>query len=824
MKKLLLLPAIICFTILLLIFIPAGSEAQVLREMRLLDKAQKIDNEIVARRDLNGNYCAAIKVVSDMDGFSYDAFDGVVGEVDARPGLDIVYLTTSERVFEIYKTGYKPLRIILSEAGIHLKPGEVWQISVAGDEQVIALPVTLRFYPIEAKLYINDELRSKSNTYSLPVGNHRIRIEMEGYETIDEVISVDEQNVFYEWSMKGKQTQWMVITSQPIGADVYLNEELKGQTPLQLNIELGTYRYSIRFDLYYNYEGTIELTGRTRGDIVALLKPNFGFIRVTTKPEAGASVLINGMPQTQATPVTSERLKSGVYTVSVSKNMFHPISREITVEDEKTTDVVIDMKPAFGMLYINSAPESGAQVSVNGNPAGMVTPCEIPSLPSGEHIISVRKEWFMPSSKTITMSDGENQTLNFEMQPNYALLNVAVDPDAEIYVNDQLKGTGNWEGRVGAGWQIIEVKKEKHASETKKIEAKIGESYNLRVTPKPITGSLSVQTNPHDASIELNGKYYGTTPVNLNDLLIGAYQLVLSKTGYGTVTREVGITENQVTKVSESLQQGATILIKSTPLGGAVTINGKSYGKTPATADLTFGTYKVQVELNNNKTEQTIEVKPKGAVEFNILLAQKVRFKTNPWGARISVDLDDKGETPLTVPLLSGDYAIRAELSGYRTRNRYISVKDKAKTVNINMKPATIWGVGFILPGEGCEGGVEIFISGKVEFGASLYGPKAMYNVPYSEYDVFGYSLNLGYRIPYPLDFSVHAGYGGRSFTNKDYEEEYEKFNSFILGVTLPLYITRKGGLYVKADYWFETEDKGILLYTIGLFGRAGGK
>lgn len=820
MKKLLQSLAKTCFAAMLLIFIPAGSEAQVLREMKLLEKAQKIDNEIVARRDLNGNYCAAIKVVSDMDGFSYDAFDGVVGEVDARPGLDIVYLTTGEQVLEIYKTGYKPMRIILTEAGIHLKPGEVWQITLAGDERVITLPVTLRFYPMEAKLYINDELRAKSNTYSLPVGDHRIRLEMDGYETIDEVISVGEQNVFYEWTMKGRQTQWMVITSQPVGADVYLNDELKGQTPLQLNMELGNYTYSIRLDLYHNYEGAIELSGRTRGDIIAMMKPNFGFIHVITKPESGAAVFINGMALAQNTPVTSERLRSGVYTVSVNKTMYHPITREITVEDEKTTEVVIDMQPAFGMLYINSSPESGAQVTVNGNPTGKVTPCEIESLPSGEHQISVRKEWFLPASKTITMTDGENQTLNFEMQPNYALINVTADQDAEIYVNDQLKSNGSWEGRVGAGWQIVEVKKDKHTPDIKKIEAKIGETYNLRLTPKPITGSLSVQTTPHDASIELNGKYYGTTPVNINNLLIGTYQLVLTKSGYGTVTKEVVITENQVAKISETLLQGTTILIKSTPLGGEVTIDGKSFGKTPATANLTFGTYTVQVELNNNKTERTIEITPKGAVEFNILLAQKVRFKTNPWGARILVDLEDKGETPVTVPLLAGEYLIRAELSGYRTRNRYISVKDKAKTVNINMKPTTIWGVGFILPGDGCEGGVDIFISGKVEFGASLYGPKAMYNVPYSEYDRLGYSLSLGYRIPYPVDISLHAGYGGRSFTNKNHEEEYQRFNSFILGATLPIYITRKGGMYVKADYWFTTEDKGMLLYTIGLFGR----
>ncbi len=66
------------------------SHAQ-LAKMSISGTPQKSSDEIVGKRDANGRFCAAIQVISDMDGFSYDAYNGVV-ELDDQPGRDMVYL------------------------------------------------------------------------------------------------------------------------------------------------------------------------------------------------------------------------------------------------------------------------------------------------------------------------------------------------------------------------------------------------------------------------------------------------------------------------------------------------------------------------------------------------------------------------------------------------------------------------------------------------------------------------------------------------------------------------------------------------------------
>src|SRR6056297_2451872 len=96
-------------------------------QLHIKGQPQKSSSEIVAVRDANGNYCAAIKILSDMDGFKYESYNGVV-KVKDNPGEDIVYLSADERVLQVYKTGYQSMKIILSEIGIQLEEKAVWEI------------------------------------------------------------------------------------------------------------------------------------------------------------------------------------------------------------------------------------------------------------------------------------------------------------------------------------------------------------------------------------------------------------------------------------------------------------------------------------------------------------------------------------------------------------------------------------------------------------------------------------------------------------------------------------------------------------------------
>lgn len=230
--------------------------------MRLVGEVNKSDDEIVTRRDVNGNLAAAIQVISDMDGFSYDAYNGVVGNVDARPGMDIVYLSTSERVLEIYKSGYQPLKIILSEYGIRLKPQEVWQIKVTGDPlPPQTLPVTIRKTPTDATLTIDGQPAANSGPYVLVPGDHQLKIEKEGYATVEETITVNDKQVFFEYILERNTDAELQIETTPSGASVYLDGFLLGKSPVTLIYPIGSYSLRIVKEGYLSIQNeSLEVT------------------------------------------------------------------------------------------------------------------------------------------------------------------------------------------------------------------------------------------------------------------------------------------------------------------------------------------------------------------------------------------------------------------------------------------------------------------------------------------------------------------------------------------------------------------------------------
>jgi formylglycine-generating enzyme required for sulfatase activity len=609
-----------------LLFQPLSSQHISVESFRMLE------NDMDARvhhpkRDQNGELSAIIKVVTTETGFAWDG--GTLGIVDA-----------------VRKTGEYWLYI----------PRGAQRITISHDR----LGVLRNYaYPIPIEAAIVYEMRLTT-----------ARIET----TIIEPVA---------------ETQWLVVTSEPDGADVYIDNIHKGQTPVQMELNTGTYSYRIEKTLYHPYAGRVTLTKEKRETIDAKLNPNYGYIKVTTTPESGAEitlngnklqqtsphttnrmpageyqitvsksmfhsetrnvnigegkteelaitmkpdfgllrvitnpepgaeVTINGNPHRSKTPFTTERLRAGNYELSVSLPMYHSETREITIGDGETTEVVFDLRPSFGEVSVTTKPETGAEVLVNGISTGKNTPCELDRLPTGQHQITVRKEWYQPKTIAVDITDGLSDHFEIEMEPTFGILNVTAEHDAQIFVNDDRKASAQWEGRLIAGWYTVEARKDKYHSDQKRVEIKLAETQNLSLHPKPMTGAVRIQTTPFDSDITINGKDHGKTPNTIRDLLIGEYTVVLSKQGHAAVTRNVTVTENETVEIEEDLPAGMTVTITSVPAGAELYINNQKVGITPYTSQLSFGSHRLKL-INRSKTlEETIQIAQEGKNAFS---------------------------------------------------------------------------------------------------------------------------------------------------------------------------------------------------------------
>jgi hypothetical protein len=181
------------------------------------------------------------------------------------------------------------------------------------------------------------------------------------------------------------------------------------------------------------------------------------------------------------------------------------------------------------------------------------------------------------------------------MAPNFAMVEVKLPADATLFVNNERRSTGNWSGRLNAGVYTFEARKDKHRPARVDFQLLAGDTRDFELEPQPITGSLDVVTMPPQASIKLNGKDYGTTPNTIRNLIIGDYNLVLEKPGFGTVRKKFAITEGAITTVNENLATGKQVTIESAPTGAALFINGKPEGTTPARLTVPFGNSNIKL-------------------------------------------------------------------------------------------------------------------------------------------------------------------------------------------------------------------------------------
>jgi formylglycine-generating enzyme required for sulfatase activity len=397
MKKTTLLVLLICSFL--------STYSQDSKELKIIGKPNKMNTgEMVARRDANGNFCAAIQMVSNQDGFTYDSFDGIVGKIDDKPGMDMVYLTSSERVLQVFKTGFKPLKIILSDYGIVLKPREVWQIEINGESTADQLPVTIRFTPADASLSIDGKAVALASTNNLSVGQHKVSIVKDGFQAVEKTIMVDDKNVFFEYKLLKQADAALQIETIPEGATVYLDGINLGLSPIAAFYKPGNYPIKIVKEGYVSLEN-LMLEVKTPQTIKSYnLEENVGYITVNTN--SLATVYFNNE---KVANYKNVKLAPQLVKIKVVMPKAEILEQQIVLK--RNDRQVIDMFPEVqtGTLQIAVTPFN-ATVEVTGDAGERYTATGMKvfeDIPVGTYTIKVSANSYTTASETALVKTGE---------------------------------------------------------------------------------------------------------------------------------------------------------------------------------------------------------------------------------------------------------------------------------------------------------------------------------------------------------------------------------------------------------------------------------
>lgn len=235
---------------------------------------------------------------------------------------------------------------------------------------------------------------------------------------------------------------------------------------------------------------------------------------------------------------TKKVASATTYELKVKTN-----KKKAKVDNSKKGMAVFNIKPSNALLLIDGqvADGSGGAYSL--------------SLPYGTHYYTVKLKDFSINNQVVHI-DKNAKTINVDLTEFFAKLDITCRTgDAEISVNGEQKGIGKWGGMVIPGSYVIEASKDGCHSQTRQIVLTDNDTQAIDFSAlKTITGSLCVDYEPAGSDVLLNGKKVGVTPLVLNELPVGEYQLEIWKEYYVKEFFNVKIAEDQEWKESGKLK------------------------------------------------------------------------------------------------------------------------------------------------------------------------------------------------------------------------------------------------------------------------------
>lgn len=182
--------------------------------------------------------------------------------------------------------------------------------------------------------------------------------------------------------------------------------------------ELSSTEFHFPYDMEPKKGYDLTLVNKTSNG-----KVGFGSLSVTTKPEDGATVKLNGIVMTQKTPYVNDMISVGEYDVEISKHGFKKVTRHIIIQEGVKENVMVDMPYACGSLKVTSEP-SGAYVYVDNVKRGK-TPVIVNDLHIGNHTVCVEAVDYKTVTKKITIAEDKTEMISVKLEPLTSFITLA---------------------------------------------------------------------------------------------------------------------------------------------------------------------------------------------------------------------------------------------------------------------------------------------------------------------------------------------------------------------------------------------------------------
>lgn len=336
--------------------------------------------------------------------------DQYLGKASLKEPLKVENLLEGTYSLRVLASGYSNY----TEA-VAIKPKIRREVQVA----MRSLPGTLKLVsdPQGAKVIVNNKEigRTPMQVDTVSEGQYRVVYELAGFQSMDRQVEVRSgQQTEVKGVLKVKPGS-LAVTSVPSGADIYVNDQRMGVTPLVVdNVVPGTVSIRVEKPQYSTLRDVVAVKPGAQASFAAPLSrltgrltvvPSIDSVKVVVREASGRTV------EERMAPFHQLDLDIGEYDVELSRPLHVTQMRRVGVRDDQETRLEPKLQEKTATLSVES-PESAADVWVDGVYLGKAAPAKV-ELPKGKHAVATAG-FFGDSRKEIELKADEKRQVRME--------------------------------------------------------------------------------------------------------------------------------------------------------------------------------------------------------------------------------------------------------------------------------------------------------------------------------------------------------------------------------------------------------------------------
>ncbi len=194
--------------------------------------------------------------------------------------------------------------------------------------------------PSGVNVYLDGAYKGTTPTtlYNVPIGSHTVKLAKSGYSDVSSTVTVSSGKTASVSKTLTAQTGSISVSSNPSGANVYLDGTSKGTTPITLhNVPIGSHTIKLAKSGYNDVSSTVTVGSGQTSSVSKTLTGQTGSISVSSNP-SGAKIYLDGTYK-GTTPKTLSNVPIGSHTVKLAQTGYSDVSKSVTVTSGKIAQV-----------------------------------------------------------------------------------------------------------------------------------------------------------------------------------------------------------------------------------------------------------------------------------------------------------------------------------------------------------------------------------------------------------------------------------------------------------------------------------------------------